>query len=148
MRHTKLPGVLRSFPLCCTMLAAGCGDESPRIDFCDGPTRVLYSPHEGNYDSFPDDYFTAPDPETLTGRRVAMVPGVDVVVSDSIAIWADTFHDLSTVDGFGTTSAVTLRVSGPLDASTLPAGGEMPVGIVTALVGAPLFIYLLWRSRR
>ena len=33
-------------------------------------------------------------------------------------------------------------------ARTLPAGGEMPVGIVTALVGAPLFIYLLWRSRR
>lgn len=32
-------------------------------------------------------------------------------------------------------------------ARTLPAGGEMPVGIVTALIGAPLFIFLLWRSR-
>lgn len=30
----------------------------------------------------------------------------------------------------------------------LPAGGEMPVGIVTALVGAPLFIFLLWRANR
>jgi iron complex transport system permease protein len=35
-----------------------------------------------------------------------------------------------------------------LAARSLPAAGEMPVGIVTALVGAPLFIFLLWRSRR
>ena len=35
-----------------------------------------------------------------------------------------------------------------LIARTLPAGGELPVGIVTALIGAPLFIFLLWRSRR
>lgn len=33
-------------------------------------------------------------------------------------------------------------------ARTLPMGGEMPVGIVTAIIGAPLFIVLLWRSRR
>lgn len=30
----------------------------------------------------------------------------------------------------------------------LPAQGEMPVGVITALVGAPLFIYLLQRARR
>ncbi len=35
-----------------------------------------------------------------------------------------------------------------LAARGLPSAGEMPVGIVTALVGAPLFIFLLWRSRR
>jgi iron complex transport system permease protein len=33
-------------------------------------------------------------------------------------------------------------------ARTLPSQGEMSVGIVTALVGAPLFICLLWRERR
>ena len=33
-------------------------------------------------------------------------------------------------------------------ARILPAAGEMPVGIVTALIGAPLFILLLWRSRQ
>jgi len=32
-------------------------------------------------------------------------------------------------------------------ARTIPAGGEMPVGIITALIGAPLFIFLLWRSK-
>jgi len=33
-------------------------------------------------------------------------------------------------------------------ARSLPSQGEMSVGIVTALVGAPLFIGLLWRSRQ
>ncbi len=31
---------------------------------------------------------------------------------------------------------------------SLPSQGEMSVGIVTALIGAPLFIGLLWRGRR
>jgi iron complex transport system permease protein len=35
-----------------------------------------------------------------------------------------------------------------LAARGLPSSGEMPVGIVTALVGAPLFVFLLWKSRR
>ena len=33
-------------------------------------------------------------------------------------------------------------------ARSLPSQGEMSVGIVTALVGAPLFIGLLWRARQ
>lgn len=33
-------------------------------------------------------------------------------------------------------------------ARSIPGEGEMPVGIITALIGAPLFIYLLWRVRR
>lgn len=33
-------------------------------------------------------------------------------------------------------------------ARILPAQGELPVGVVTALIGAPLFIYLLKRSQR
>ncbi|MBI5556768.1 MAG: iron ABC transporter permease [Deltaproteobacteria bacterium] len=31
-------------------------------------------------------------------------------------------------------------------ARALPASGELPVGIITAMIGAPLFIVLLWRS--
>jgi iron complex transport system permease protein len=30
----------------------------------------------------------------------------------------------------------------------LPASGQMPVGVVTALIGAPVFIFLLWREKR
>jgi len=33
-------------------------------------------------------------------------------------------------------------------ARTLPKQGEMPVGVITAMIGAPLFIYLLKRSNR
>ncbi len=33
-------------------------------------------------------------------------------------------------------------------ARTVSAGGELPVGIITALIGAPIFIALLWRSRQ
>ncbi len=33
-------------------------------------------------------------------------------------------------------------------ARTLPSHGEMPAGVVTALIGAPLFIYLLKRTER
>lgn len=33
-------------------------------------------------------------------------------------------------------------------ARTVSGNGEIPVGIITALVGAPLFIFLLWRSKR
>ncbi len=32
-------------------------------------------------------------------------------------------------------------------ARVLPATGEMPVGVITALIGAPLFIIMLWRNR-
>ena len=32
-------------------------------------------------------------------------------------------------------------------ARVLPEQGEMPVGIITAMVGAPIFIYLLKRSK-
>jgi len=35
-----------------------------------------------------------------------------------------------------------------LVARTLPAHGEMPVGVVTAMIGAPLFIFLLAKSRK
>jgi iron complex transport system permease protein len=33
-------------------------------------------------------------------------------------------------------------------ARSLPAHGEIPVGVITAMIGAPLFIFLLQRSRR
>jgi iron complex transport system permease protein len=33
-------------------------------------------------------------------------------------------------------------------ARTLPQQGEMPAGVITALIGAPVFIFLLKKSRR
>jgi iron complex transport system permease protein len=31
---------------------------------------------------------------------------------------------------------------------TIIAPGQLPVGLVTALVGTPYFVHLLWRTRR
>jgi iron complex transport system permease protein len=33
-------------------------------------------------------------------------------------------------------------------ARVLPEQGEMPPGVITALIGAPLFVYLLRKSKR
>ena len=33
-------------------------------------------------------------------------------------------------------------------ARSLPANGEMPVGVITAMIGAPLFVLLLWRVQK
>jgi len=33
-------------------------------------------------------------------------------------------------------------------ARTLPEQGEMPAGVITAMIGAPLFIYLLKKTRQ
>jgi iron complex transport system permease protein len=33
-------------------------------------------------------------------------------------------------------------------ARLLPAQGEIPIGVITAMIGAPLFMFLLWRSKR
>lgn len=33
-------------------------------------------------------------------------------------------------------------------ARSLPASGEMPVGVITAMIGAPLFVLLLWKVRK
>ena len=33
-------------------------------------------------------------------------------------------------------------------ARTLPSQGEMPVGVITAMIGAPVFVYLLRKSNK
>jgi iron complex transport system permease protein len=33
-------------------------------------------------------------------------------------------------------------------ARSLPANGEMPVGVITAMIGAPLFVFMLWRAQK
>ncbi len=33
-------------------------------------------------------------------------------------------------------------------ARTISSSGELPVGIITAMIGAPLFIFLLWRAKQ
>ena len=110
------------FPVAVALLAlTACGEKNP---YCKGPTRMIYDPPSGDPNTFPDDYYTLDDPTTITGLRVHMIPGENVVIPETISDYAPTFHDMSTLDGFGTTADINLRFSGSLDASTFPVGGE------------------------
>jgi iron complex transport system permease protein len=112
----------------------------------------------------------------LLGRDNAAVMGVNVKLVTNILLVATTFmvsvvvcnsgligfvglvipHILRMVIGSDHRLLVPASILGggsyliicDLLARSLPAAGEMPVGIVTALIGAPLFIFLLWRSSR
>lgn len=112
----------------------------------------------------------------LTGRDNAALMGVNVTVITLLLLAATTFMVSVAVCYSGLIGFVGLVIPhilrlliGPdhrllvpasilsgsaflvicdLLARTLPAQGEMPVGIVTAMIGAPLFILLLWRSSR
>ncbi|MFO7604795.1 MAG: iron ABC transporter permease [Desulfurivibrionaceae bacterium] len=112
----------------------------------------------------------------LMGRENAAVMGVNVKAVTNILLVATTFMVSIAVSNSGLIGFVGLviphilrlmvgadhRLLVPasilggasylilcdLLARSLAAGGEMPVGIVTALIGAPLFIFLLWRSSR
>ncbi|MFN2365348.1 MAG: FecCD family ABC transporter permease [Desulfurivibrionaceae bacterium] len=112
----------------------------------------------------------------LMGRENAAAMGVNVKVVTNILLVATTFMVSIAVSNSGLIGFVGLviphilrlmvgadhRLLVPasilggasylilcdLLARSLPAWGEMPVGIVTALIGAPLFIFLLWRSSR
>lgn len=110
--------------LCLGLGVAACGGGDDQISFCDGPTRLMYDPPSGDYDTFPDDYYTVEDSATRTGIRVAMVPGVDLMIDENVDDYSNSFDDISTLDGFGTTGGITLRMSGPIDETTLPMGGD------------------------
>ncbi len=112
----------------------------------------------------------------LMGRENAAVMGVNVKVVTNVLLVATTFmvsvavcnsgligfvglvipHILRLVIGSDHRLLIPASILGgasylivcDLLARSLPMGGEMPVGIVTALIGAPLFIFLLWRSGR
>ena len=108
--------------------AAGAGgggaSGAPPAEFCDGKTIANYDPQAGGTDIFPDDFFTIDDASSATGLMVHMVAGENIVVPPSGDAFKDIFADLSTLDGFGTTSAIAMSFSAPLDDTTLPMSGD------------------------
>ena len=112
----------------------------------------------------------------LMGKENAAVMGVEVKLVTNLLLVATTFmvsiavshsgligfvglvipHILRLLVGFdhrllvpaSILSGASFLIVCDLLARTLPIDGEMPVGIITALIGAPLFIFLLWRSNR
>jgi iron complex transport system permease protein len=112
----------------------------------------------------------------LAGREMAQSMGVNIKAATLILLVTTSFMVSATVSYCGLIGFVGLviphlfrlilgsdhRVLAPacilggasymilcdLLARTLPEQGEMPAGVITAMVGAPLFIYLLKRSGR
>jgi hypothetical protein len=122
------------------------------VAFCAGPTALQYDPAAARIDAFPDDVFTV-DEDTPSGVRVDLRPGQNVTLDDASMPFAALFEDASTVDGFGTTSGAYVRISGPLDAATLPASrNEVPtVGDALVLVdldaeGGPALVPFEWEQ--
>lgn len=121
----KIPGRLLVSLVGVLLLLGGCEEnDKPNVVFCEGPTRIAYAPESGRVDAFPDDYFTVEDPTTPTGLRVSMLPDHDVVADGALGNHVRLLHDISTLDGFGISSDLTLVLSGPIDESTLPVGGD------------------------
>ena len=112
----------------------------------------------------------------LTGKEMAQTLGVNIKVVTVTLLVTTSFMVSATVSYCGLVGFVGLviphllrLVFGPdhrvlvpacvlgggaymvfcdLLARTLPGQGEMPAGVITAMIGAPLFIYLLKRSSR
>lgn len=112
----------------------------------------------------------------LMGRENAALLGVDVNLVSNLLLVATTFMVSVAVSHSGLIGFVGLVVPhmlrlliGPdhrllvpasilggasflivcdLLARFLPGTGEIPVGVITAMIGAPLFIFMLWRIRK
>ncbi len=106
------------------MAGADAGGAAGALAFCDGSTSVIYDPTAHTIDAFPDDYFTQDDASAVTGLRVHTKLGDNLDVPASAQTFASVFDDLSTLDGFGTTSAEYLQFTAPLDPASLPASGD------------------------
>ncbi|MEM6991030.1 MAG: hypothetical protein AAF721_11045 [Myxococcota bacterium] len=91
----------------------------PAPAFCEGMTEVLYDPLAGGLDAYPDDFYSV-DADTPTGMRVDMRLGENVILSETAAGFDTVFTQASTLDGWGTTGSQVLRLSGAVDAATLP----------------------------
>ncbi|MBU1429258.1 hypothetical protein KKF91_01740 [Myxococcota bacterium] len=79
---------------------------------CEGGAAFLYEPFGEVIGAFPDDVFTQPDPQALTGLKVDLeaAPWLRSLPGD----FNEVFLDMGTLDGFGTSGGVHLRFSAGL----------------------------------
>ena len=79
-------------------------------------------------------------------HKLAIIAFVGLVVPHLVRMLLGPRHRAliatSTVAGAG------LLLGADLLARTLVPGAELPIGLLTSLVGGPFFFFLLWRQRR
>jgi len=87
------------------------------------PVQFAYDPLEGTVlQTFPDDFYTRPDPATRTGLRLSMAAELAPWLPAIVGGYESVFRQLETLDGWGTTAGVTLRFTGPVASTELPTG--------------------------
>ena len=88
-------------------------------DCYEGPL-LLHDPLEGTFHTFPDDFFTTEASDTVTGLRVVMNEETLPSIRTIPAGFRQVFHDLSQLDGFGTSAGAFFTFTAPIDVSLLP----------------------------
>lgn len=99
----------------------GQDDRTCPEDCHDGPV-LLHDPRSGEFQTFPDDFFTVPDPATPTGLRVDINAENMPAILDIPEGFRQVFHDLADLDGFGTTGGAFFTFSRPVVTDGLPQG--------------------------
>jgi alpha-beta hydrolase superfamily lysophospholipase len=90
-------------------------------EFCAGAHAVRYDIDVPGVDAYPDNLWTE-DADTATGVR--LVSPLDAYADDDPTRgFPGVFERMPTLDGFGTTAPVFLRLTGPVDVASLPAAG-------------------------
>jgi len=125
------------------------GPEVPGAQFCAGASMVRYDPDGLGIDAWPDDRWTE-DADTRTGLRlVSPLSAIDP--DDPTAGFGSVFSRMSTLDGFGTTAPIFLRLMGAVDPASLPAPGTeadpatSPLLLVDLDAEVPAFVEYGWR---
>lgn len=96
------------------------------LEWCQGSTVFEYDPEDGRFlAAFPDDAWTAADPDTPTGLKVEITPEKAPWLEEVVGNYDQVFQQYNTLDGFGTNAAVWVRFNGPI--------GDLPEGSVQLL---------------
>ena len=107
-----------------------CGDgacEGPEdarscAEDCTEAPVFLHLPGSGRFLSYPDDFYTEPDADTVTGLRVTLSRETVPEINDYPALVYPVFDALAELDGFGTSAGAFIRFTRPLDPDSLVSG--------------------------
>jgi hypothetical protein len=99
------------------------------------PPHLLWDPEGPDVTVFPDDVFTRDDPSTPTGLRLAF----DAAHINSLTRLPQAFaklpDELATLDGFGVTSSIVIRLSDAVDPKSLPSARDSMLSQAPILLG-------------
>ncbi len=102
------------------LLMACTGAEVDIYAVPDGAPTVIYAPLS-EVTAWPDDLYTLEDPDSLTGRRVSFHGAAGTALREQMPEGFNLVDALETLDGWGTTGALFLQFSEPVDPASFSA---------------------------